>query len=430
MKRNVASKKLRLRSPISEKANEISREKTNFFFLNLGHFFDHFLILIFATVAVALAVDRKTEITGFTNDWGLAYSEFIPFATAGFIAFGIFSMPAAWVADKWSRTGMIAVFFLGTGTATMLAAFAQTPMQMGCAVFFIGVMGAIYHPVGLALVVQGKINTGMPLAINGVFGNLGVAAAPLVTLFLIEYSGWRAAFFVPGAACFVVGIAYALFLNAGPDPSNISTEKSTFADASVLKLDHSLIVRVFTIIFFTAAIGSFIYQSTTFALPKIFDERLAGFAASSTEIGLWSFAVFAIASFAQLVVGYTIDRYSARSVFAIVAASQAVFFTLMLNLEGPKALIVSACFMLVVFGQIPINDVLVGRVAKNEWRSRAFSARYIITFAVMASSIPALSYIHANWGFTRLFILMGIGALAIFFAVLFLPDTKAALHNE
>ena len=64
----------------------------------------------------------------------LAYSEFIPFATAGFIAFGIFSMPAAWVADKWSRTGMIAVFF-GTGTATMLAAFAQTPMQMGCAVF-------------------------------------------------------------------------------------------------------------------------------------------------------------------------------------------------------------------------------------------------------------------------------------------------------
>ena len=75
--------------------------------------------------------------------------------------------------------------------------------------------------------------------------------------------------------------------------------------------------------------------------------------------------LFAIASFAQLVVGYTIDRYSARSVFAIVAASQAVFFTLMLNLEGPKALIVSACFMLVVFGQIPINDVLVGRVAKN-----------------------------------------------------------------
>ena len=408
----------------------MTREKTNFFFLNLGHFFDHFLILIFATVAVALAVDRRIDIPGITNDWGLTYSEFIPFATAGFIAFGLFSIPAAWVADKWSRSGMIGVFFFGMGLASMLAALAQTPVQLGGAVFLIGVMGAIYHPVGLALVVQGKVNTGLPLAVNGIFGNLGVAAAPLVTLFLIEYSGWRAAFFIPGAACFAVGVAYTLFLRAGPDPGVVSAEKRASVDASILNLDRILLFRVFAIIFFTAAIGSFIFQSTTFALPKIFDERLTGFAASGREIGWWSFAVFAIASFAQLIVGYCVDRYSARLVFAIVAASQAVFFGLMLNLEGVQALIVAVCFMLVVFGQIPINDVLVGRVAKSEWRARAFSARYIVTFAVMATTIPALSYIHANWGFTRLFFLMGMGASLIFCAVLFLPNTKSAMQSK
>jgi len=408
----------------------MTREKTNFFFLNLGHFFDHFLILIFATVAVALAVDRRIDIPGITNDWGFTYSEFIPFATAGFIAFGLFSIPAAWIADKWSRSGMIGVFFFGMGLASMLAALAQTPLQLGGAVFLIGVMGAIYHPVGLALVVQGKVNTGVPLAVNGIFGNLGVAAAPLVTLFLIEYSGWRAAFFIPGAACFTVGIAYTLFLRAGPDPGVISAEKKASVDASILNLDRKLLCRVFAIIFFTAAIGSFIFQSTTFALPKIFDERLTGFAASGREIGWWSFVVFAIASFAQLIVGFTVDRFSARLVFAIVAASQAVFFGLMLNLEGVQALIVAVCFMLVVFGQIPINDVLVGRVAKSEWRSRAFSARYIVTFAVMATTIPALSYIHANWGFTRLFVFMGIGASAIFCAVLFLPNTRAAIQSK
>ncbi|MEE2932110.1 MAG: MFS transporter, partial [Pseudomonadota bacterium] len=318
----------------------------------------------------------------------------------------------------------------GMGLASMLAALAQTPIQLGGAVFLIGVMGAIYHPVGLALVVEGKVNTGVPLAVNGIFGNLGVAAAPLVTLFLIEYSGWRAAFFIPGAACFTVGIAYTIFLRAGPDPGVISAEKKASVDASILNLDRNLLCRVFAIIFFTAAIGSFIFQSTTFALPKIFDERLTGFAASGREIGWWSFAVFAIASFAQLIVGFTVDRYSARLVFAIVAALQAVFFGLMLNLEGVQALIVAVCFMLVVFGQIPINDVLVGRVAKSEWRSRAFSARYIVTFAVMATTIPALSYIHANWGFTRLFVLMGIGASAIFCAVLFLPNTKAAIQSN
>lgn len=408
----------------------MTRERLNFFFLNLGHFFDHFLILIFATVAVALAVDRRVDIPGVSTEWGLTYSEFIPYATAGFIAFGVFSIPAAWLADKWSRPGMIAVFFVGMGTASMLAALAQSALQLGAAIFVIGMMGAIYHPVGLAMVVQGKVKTGVPVAVNGVFGNLGVAAAPLVTLILIEYYGWRTAFLLPGAVCLVVGIAYAIFLNAGSDVEEVSAEKKAAIDAAVLDLDRKTLIRVFGIIFFTAAIGSFIFQSTTFALPKIFDERLAGFASSGREIGWWAFAVFAVASVAQLAVGYMVDRFSVRYVFAFVAATQAVFFALMVNLTGVNALIVSVCFMLVVFGQIPINDVLVGRVAKSEWRARAFSARYIITFAVMATTIPALSYIHGTWGFTTLFMMMAVGASIIFCAVLFLPHTRAALQTQ
>jgi len=223
---------------------------------------------------------------------------------------------------------------------------------------------------------------------------------------------------------------YALFLKSGPDVEEVSAEKKAAIDAAVLDLDRKTLIRVFGIIFFTAAIGSFIFQSTTFALPKIFDERLAGFAASGQEVGMWAFIVFAIASIAQLVVGYMVDRYSVRYVFAFVAATQAVFFALMLNLTGINALIVSVGFMLVVFGQIPINDVLVGRVAKSEWRARAFSARYIITFAVMATTIPALSYIHSSWGFTRLFLIMAVGAAIIFCTVLFLPHTRAALKNK
>ncbi|MDA0656225.1 MAG: MFS transporter, partial [Proteobacteria bacterium] len=263
----------------------MTRERVNFFFLNLGHFFDHFLILIFATVAVALAVDRRVDIPGVSTEWGLTYAEFIPYATAGFVAFGVFSIPAAWIADKWSRPGMIAVFFIGMGTASMLAALAQSALHLGAAIFVIGMMGAIYHPVGLAMVVQGKVKTGVPVAVNGVFGNLGVAAAPLVTLVLIEYYGWRTAFLLPGAVCFAVGVAYAIFLNAGSDVEEVSAEKKAAIDAAVLDLDRKTLIRVFGIIFFTAAIGSFIFQSTTFALPKIFDERLAGFASSGRGIG-------------------------------------------------------------------------------------------------------------------------------------------------
>ena len=179
-----------------------SRQRIHFLFMNLGHFFDHLLMLVFATVA-ALTL---------AHEWDIRYADLIPYATPGFVAFGLFSLPAGWLADRWSREGMMLVFFIGIGTAAVLTALADTPLQIGFGLFVIGIFGAIYHPVGLAMVVQGRTKTGMPLAVNGVFGNLGVGCAALITGFLIDQTGWRSAFVWPGVVCVVIGFAYALFL--------------------------------------------------------------------------------------------------------------------------------------------------------------------------------------------------------------------------
>lgn len=403
------------------------RRRVEFLFLNLGHFFDHFLILVYATVAMAIATDRRVEIAGVNGEWGLSYAELVPFSVAGFVAFGLFSLPAGWLADRWSRPAMIAVFFTAMGSAAMLTALAQTPWQLAAGILLIGIAGAIYHPVGIAMVVHDRARTGVPLALNGVFGNLGVAVAPLATLLLIEASGWRAAFLVPGAACLLTGLAYIAFLargrreNAAPAGATV---RRAAAAAPALALDRATLVRVFAIIFFTAAVGSFIFQSTTFALPKIFDERLAGLATSGREVGWWAFAVLAAASLAQLVVGWLVDNHSVRLVFAAVAALQALFFFAMINLDGAGALLVAVGFMLVVFGQVPINDVLIGRIAASEWRSRAYAARYILSFAVMATTIPTIAALHAYWGFHALFLAMAAGAALILVAVLQLPGTR------
>ena len=42
---------------------------------------------------------------------------------------------------------------------------------------------------------------GRSIGVNGVFGNLGVALAPVVTAFLANAVGWRAAFIAPGLLC-------------------------------------------------------------------------------------------------------------------------------------------------------------------------------------------------------------------------------------
>ena len=406
-----------------------TRRRVDFLFLNLGHFFDHFLILIYATVAMAIAVDRQVEIPGFTADWEMTYADLVLFSTAGFVAFGLFSLPAGWLADRWSRSGMISVFFLGMGGAAILTSLAETPWQLAAGILLTGTLGANYHPVGLAMVVQGRERTGVPLAINGVFGNLGVAAAPLCTLLLIGDFGWRAAFVVPGAACMLTGLAYVIWLRIGHahDRREVAAGRAPRAEAAhlpALALDRAVLIRVFAIIFFTAAIGSFIFQSTTFTLPKILDERLAGLATSGKAVGWWSFAVLASASVAQIVVGWLVDNHSVRVVFAAVAGLQAILFLAMLNLSGGVALLVAVAFMLVVFGQVPINDVLIGRIAKSEWRSRAYAIRYVLSFAVMATTIPTIAAVHASWGFHALFLIMAAGASLIFLAVMQLPGTR------
>jgi MFS family permease len=396
--------------------------RIHFVFLNIGHFFDHLCMLIFATVA-ALTLSRE---------WGMSYAELIPYATPGFVAFGLCSVPAGWIADKWNRKGMMFVFFIGIGLSSIFAALSNSPVQIGIGLFAIGLFAAIYHPVGLALVIEGRKNTGVPLALNGIFGNMGVACAALLTGFLIDHTGWRSAFVWPGVISIAIGIAYAvlLYIIRGIGVEKEDTPAAGKKAEEKQGLDKRLLTRVFAVIFFSTAVGGLVFQSTTFALPKIFDERLTELAVSATLVGWYAFIVFAIAAFGQLFVGYLVDRYSIRTVFAFVALLQATLFALMPHFTGWTALIVSVGFMLGVFGQIPINDVLISRITRSEWRSRVYGFRYITTFTVMAVSVPFIAWIHARWGFESLFMVLSSAATCIFLAVLLLPRVISTDVND
>lgn len=392
----------------------MKRNQIKFIFLNAGHFLDHFFMLIFASVAAL----RLTE------EWGMSYSDLIPYATPGFLAFGAFALIAGWVADKWSRRGMIVIFFMGIGISSLVSGLANSPEQIAVGLLLIGIFAAIYHPVGLAMVVDGRKKTGIPLAINGVFGNMGVASAALVTGILIDTYGWRSAFYLPGIISIIIGIFYLIFirLESRQAASEHNINKSIpYANAPVPK---GILFRVFGIIFFTTAIGGLIFQSTTFSLPKVFEEALTG---SATIIGWYSFLVFSVAALAQLVVGHLVDHYSVRSVFAVVASMQTILFVAMTHISGTAAIFVAIGFMLFVFGQIPINDVLVARMVNSKWRSRAFAVRYIVSFSIMALTVPFIAWIHGRWGFGMLFNVLAISALIIFFATLLLPAKSKEL---
>lgn len=175
----------------------------NFLFLNIGHTLDHFFMLIFTTAV--LSASMKGEFAG-------SYGTLLLLTTFSFFFFGGASLPAGWLGDKWSRHRMIVVFFIGIGTASILTGLSTGRLGIQIGLAMIGLLAAIYHPIGIALVAEESSRIGRALAINGVWGNIGVALAAVTTGAIAEYWGWRAAFIGPGIYAVVIGVSYAMHL--------------------------------------------------------------------------------------------------------------------------------------------------------------------------------------------------------------------------
>ncbi len=413
-----------------------NRDNQYFLLLNAGHFLDHYFMLIFAT-AVALVL---------TDYWHLRYDELLAYAVPAFAAFAICSLPAGWLADRWSKDGMLVIFFIGSGLAAILSGFAQTPMQLGFGLFFIGVFGAIYHPVGLAIITMRWKNTGMRIAVNGVWGNLGVGCAALLTGIFIDLISWRAAFILPGIISVILGILYGVVCKR-VTASIVTEESKNDSPQQRLQLKGSVWSLSLTVLV-VSLLGSTIFQTTTFALPKIFEEQLNGVAEqiilsvksieilglgvfkTSSVIGVLVFSVFAVASTAQLVVGYLLDKMGPRFVCASVALVQVFFFAIMPYQVDIMVYVVALCFMIGVFGQIPINDYLIGKLAMGKHRASTYGMRYVITFVVLAGVLPAISAIHKVWGFNGLYPILAVLAAAVFMLSYHFPIQRQAINHQ
>ena len=124
---------------------------------------------------------------------------------------------------------------------------------------------------------------------------------------------------------------------------------------------------------------------------------------------------------AQLVVGAALDRMGPRQVFMTVAFMQLVFFSIMPGLQDGLALAVAFGFMLGAFGQIPISDFLIGKMASGAHRAQVYAVRYVVSFSVLAVSLPMIAYVYANWGFDVLFYILAAAAAVILVTVSALP---------
>jgi MFS transporter, FSR family, fosmidomycin resistance protein len=377
-------------------------------FVNLGHAFAHLFMLLYPTVVLALEAELD-----------MGYAELLPLAFPGYLLFGIGSLPAGWLADRWSTPLMMSVYLLGTGAAVMLVGLADTPFQIGAALTLMGLLASIYHPVAIAWLVGATDRPGRALGVNGVYGAIGTGAAAVVAGGLIDLVSWRAAFLVPGALCFGLGIAFEVSRRTGfLVMERVRTARRTASAAEAAATRQGLLL-----LFVTMTCAGTIYQMTAVGLPKIFQVRVGPLTGEGVlAIGSLVSLVYLLSAFGQVVGGMLADRFDQRRVYLASYASQVLALALAAVTGDALIVLVAILAVTLNMGTQPVENYLLARYTPEHWRATVYGLKFVLALGLSALGVPLLAWLFAGSGdFRTAFFVMAGLALVIATVALALP---------
>lgn len=387
-------------------------------FVNIAHVFTHYGLLILATAVLAMVIQEGAT-------FGTAYGPILALGTGMFVIYGLGSLPMGWIAERTGRPALLLTFFLGTGGGMVLAGLSAGPWTLALAMFVFGAFSAIYHPIGTAMLVDAAgEKVGASVGINGVFGNLGVALAPVVTGALAAWFGWRWGFILPGLLCIAAGLAY--WRNGLEDVARNKAASKPFP-----VIPPAIVRRAVIVLLCIATASGFVFNGFTLLLPKLMEERMAGSPDLLPLIGGLAFLVTLCGGLTQFTVGRLIDRQTLKRVFMPLALVQMPALLLLTQLSGWPVLVISAIVCASIFGQVTVNETMTARYVAPALRAKLYSIRFSVGFLGAALASPVVGVLH-DWGGDSIAVLAVLGAFAAVTLVcaLFFPDRKEELQPE
>ena len=385
-------------------------------FINTAHTFTHYSLLILPTAVLAMAMPGGM--------FGDSYGPILALATGMFVLYGLLSLPQGWLAQRFGRKALMTAFFLGTGLSLVASAFARSPWMLAATLSGVGVFTAIYHPIGTTMLVEAAGDKpGRSIGVNGVFGNIGVALAPVVTAFLAAQFGWRSAFLLPGLLCVAVGVVWlrtptvegAAHRGARPFPA----------------IPRYLVRRAVAVLMAIAVVSGLVFNAFTLLLPKLMAERLAGSPDLLPVVGALAFLATLCGALTQFSVGRMIDKHTLKRVFLPVSLILAPAMGLLAVAEGWVVMPLAGAVAASIFGQVTVNETMAARYISPELRARIYSIRFFVGFLGAAAAAPVVGFLHERTGNLTLVTLVLAGFSVVTLAcALFFPDRPEELAPE
>ena len=292
---------------------------------------------------------------------------------------------------------------------------ANAPLLLLLALAGLGLFAAIYHPIGIPLVIRNSgANQGKALALNGVFGSFGAAMAGVVTGFLADAGGSFLAFVLPGIVVTATGIVMLVGLLRERKPDSDAAPSADEKSAGAVGWRTPFLVLLFCL---TAS--GLIYHATQTVMPKAFSLRLA---ADLKTVGFYVALVYVAGGLFQFVGGFLADRFPLKWVYLWQFVAHALLL-LAAAYAGGMALVFVLCAAVALgAGALPAENLLLARHTPSNHHGLIFGLKFVLFFGSAPLGVLLVASVNRLSGeFVWVFLFLFVTAAIICAAALALP---------
>ncbi len=385
-----------------------SKEKKLLIITSLSHSLSHYNMLVFPAIALPLAHFLDTDV-----------AQVLKLSFWMYFLFGVSALPWGMAADRWGAAPLLLLFHAGAALSSIAAAiFISSPFKLAFSLAFLGSFSGIYHPAGTGIVSKEIKEVSSALAVNGIFGSIGICLAPVVTGLSVWLWGLKAGYLLTAFLnlSVVIMIFFSPLSSSGKKfPDKVKTDQQA---ATIASFCRAVMTLPFTLLLIAMTIGGVIYTGSTVVfpayleikntglflwidslLPELFSQNLVATAAASF--------ILCVGILGQYAGGWSAKHYEIRSCY-LFFYSMTIPFAFFISVGSGLVLVMAGMFyFFFLLGIQPIENTLVAGMTPDRYRHSAYGTKFIFTFGIGAFAVEMVSYFKRAFGIESVFYFLG-----------------------